>query len=521
MSAQNENDIIAVEIIGDDIPVITQAELLATDYTGDEGAEFLCELFNTINYFESYIDNPEELCCPDESQDGEIPYIILIEKLNDLINFTWAKRTFTRMTRLAGAIQETQRLTQLQKSEHTDYIQCPNCLDYFLNKRNGLEKHMMNPICAERNARMFVKGNNDKKLPSGKYLHTVMVMDNLIGRSIAYKKNIEPELEEEKLAEGTNEDEEEDEEKASLIIEYNELVKRIKKIQSEDHFDIVEGAMIATDEGEDMDEVSIGRFTNDGIREVIENLKNALGEEEGEEEDKIDDYAYVLKTYELDGEYGGLFEVDGNKEFNTTDEAQEAFDVAISTEKFSMIEFIRIDPNSNEHRETIIDVWNNYYKSEFTYVVKVYLGDDYQHNYIYNEKGSWSDQEEAKIAFNKAIECQEYSSIELVCKDDDYDEQLMDEWETDDTCYECGRPLPDREYLNGEDMVCYRCWEGETTKTDSEDEEDDECEFCAWRSEYPESHIQYGNVKCEYITDKYNIVFNEDGEIHSVLRNPV
>ena len=462
MSAQNENDIIAVEIIGDDIPVITQAELLATDYTGDEGAEFLCELFNTINYFESYIDNPEELCCPDESQDGEIPYIILIEKLNDLINFTWAKRTFTRMSRLAEGMKATQRLTQLEKSEHTDYIQCPNCLDYFLNKRNGLEKHMMNPICAERNARMFVKGNNDKKLPSGKYLHTVMVMDNLIGRSIAYKKNIEPELEEEKLDE-----------------------------------EIIIGT-------------KFGGKTWDG-----EDWQTDYGD--------IDDYAYVLKTYEMDGEYGGLFELDGNKEFNTPDEAQEVFDVAISTGEFSMIEFIRIDPNSNEHRETIIDVWNNYYKSEDTYVVKVYLGDEYQHNYIYNEKGSWSDQEEAKEAFRKAIECQEYSSIELVCKkaDDDYDEQLMDEWETDDTCYECGRPLPDGEYLNGEDMVCYRCWEGEATKTDSEEGEDDECEFCGWRSEYPESHIQYGNVKCEYITDKYNIVFNEDGEIHSVLRNPV
>ena len=150
-------------------------------------------------------------------------------------------------------------------------------------------------------------------------------------------------------------------------------------------------------------------------------------------EEKINDYAYVLKTYELDGEYGGLFELDGKKEWDTTDEAQEAFDVAISTEEFSMVEFIRIDPNSNEHRETIIDIWEKDYKSEFTYVVKLYIGDDYQHNYIYNEKGSWSDQEEAKIAFNKAIECQEYSSIELVCKDDDddYNEQLMDEWETD------------------------------------------------------------------------------------------
>jgi hypothetical protein len=442
MSAQNENIIIAVEIIEEDvadIPVITQAELLETDYTGDEGAEFLCELFNTINYLESYLENPEDLCLPDEKQDGELPYIIFIEKLNELRNYTWAKRTLTRMTRLAEGIQATQRLTQLQKSEHPDYVQCPNCLDYFLNKRNGLEKHMANPICAERNARMFVKGNNDKKLPSGKYLHTVMVMNDLIGRSIAYKKNIEPELKEE----------------------------------------------------------------------------------------KINDYVYELKTYQLDGEYGGLFELDGKKEWENIDEAQEAFDVAISTEEFSMVEFIRIDPNSNEHRETIIDIWEKDYKSEYTYVVKVYLGDDYQHNYIYNEKGSWSDQEEAKEAFKNAIECQEYSLVELVCKtgDDDYDEQLMDEWETDDTCYECERPLPDGEYLNRGHLVCHHCWEGETTNTDSEsedeDEDEDECEFCGWRSEYPESHIQYGNVKCEYITDKYNIVFNEDGEIHSVLRNPV
>ena len=451
MNAQNENNIIAVEIIGDvaDMPVITEAdlfisnyiteaELLATDYTGDEGAEFLCELFNTISYFESYIDDPEALCLPDESLDGDLPYAIFIDKMNALRDYTWAKRTFTRMKRLTQGIQATQRLTQLQKSENPNYVQCPDCLDYFLNKRNGLEKHRANPICAERNARMFVKGN-EKKLPSGKYLHTVMVMDNLIGRSIAYKKNIEPELKEE----------------------------------------------------------------------------------------KINDYSYVLKTYELDGEYGGLFEIDGNKEFNTTDEAQEAFDVAISTEEFSMVEFIRIDSNSNEHRETIIDIWEKDYTTEFTYVVKLYLGDEYQHNYIYKRNCSWTCKEEAEKAFTNAIECQEYSSIELVRKtgDDDYDEQLIDEWETDDTCYECGRPLPDGEYLNGEDLVCYHCWGGETTKTDSESEdsesEDDECEFCGWRSEYPESHIKYGNFKCKYITDKYMLELNEDGEIYSVLKNPV
>ena len=62
----------------------------------------------------------------------------------------------------------------------------------------------------------------------------------------------------------------------ALINEFNSLKKRVKKIQPTDHFDIVEGAMSETDEGEDMDELSIGRFTNDGIRAIIDNLKNAL-----------------------------------------------------------------------------------------------------------------------------------------------------------------------------------------------------------------------------------------------------
>ena len=98
-------------------------------------------------------------------------------------------------------------------------------------------------------------------------------MTELVERSQLYKKNIEPELVEETI---------EDEERAPLIAEFNELVKRIKKIQTKDHFDIVEYGMRETEEGGDMYEVSIESFSNDGIREVIENLTNIL--QEGEEE---------------------------------------------------------------------------------------------------------------------------------------------------------------------------------------------------------------------------------------------
>ncbi len=47
----NENNIEAIAVAN--VPV-AEAELLQANYEGDEGAEFLCELMNTMNYFESY-----------------------------------------------------------------------------------------------------------------------------------------------------------------------------------------------------------------------------------------------------------------------------------------------------------------------------------------------------------------------------------------------------------------------------------------------------------------------------------
>ena len=45
-------------------------------------------------------------------------------------------------------------------------------------------------------------------------------------------------------------------------------------------------------------------------------------------------------------------------------------------------------------------------------------------------------------------------------------------------------------------------------------EEDGECKDCAWRSEYPQSHILYcGGTGCAYIRKHYETWFNEDGEL--------
>jgi hypothetical protein len=47
---------------------------------------------------------------------------------------------------------------------------------------------------------MFLKGTTNK-LPDGKILRICLVLDDLIKKSIAYKKSIEPELEEEIITE--------------------------------------------------------------------------------------------------------------------------------------------------------------------------------------------------------------------------------------------------------------------------------------------------------------------------------
>ena len=40
------------------------------------------------------------------------------------------------------------------------------------------------------------------------------------------------------------------------------------------------------------------------------------------------------------------------------------------------------------------------------------------------------------------------------------------------------------------------------------------CEYCGWHAELPESHIQHSKcVGCKYISDKYIVWFDEDGEL--------
>jgi len=121
----------------------------------------------------------------------------------------WYKKTEQRMERKTLP-KKRELLTQLQKSEHPDYKDwcCPECRRYYKGSK-ALKYHKDRDICDERHNDLIVKATKEQ-IVSPKFLHTTAAMTNLVARAIMYKKNIEPELEEEELSESEEESEEED-----------------------------------------------------------------------------------------------------------------------------------------------------------------------------------------------------------------------------------------------------------------------------------------------------------------------
>jgi len=199
----------------------------------------------------------------------------------------WYKKTEQRMERNTLP-KKSEHLTQLQKSEHPDYKNwcCPKCRRYYKGSK-ALKSHMDRDICDERHNDLIVKATKEQ-IVTPKFLHTTAAMTNLIARSVMYKKNIEPELEEEELSES---------------------------------------------------------------------------EEESEGE-----CVYVIKTWDMDGKYAGLWEdSEGNKEFKNEDEAKLQYEYATDGEQdYCGVSLIKINPNSNENRETCIYDWE-YTPSDYYY----------------------------------------------------------------------------------------------------------------------------------------------------------
>ena len=86
-------------------------------------------------------------------------------------------------------------------------------------------------------------------------------------------------------------------------------------------------------------------------------IRSAM-EEELEEEDIEEEttFEYVVKTYDKENNYAGLFELDCVKCWTTEAEAREAFNIAIQTGEMGAVELVEINPDS-EIRENVIGEW--------------------------------------------------------------------------------------------------------------------------------------------------------------------
>ena len=216
MSAQNEmnNEItitiaevvataVEVDIVADNLLPVTIANILDADFSNDDEAEFLQGVLTIEKMIEDIIlsDHPEDFLLP--SDDDLPPALKLLEYIDALKDYKFGARTLDRMDRrLRGEnIVVEEKLTQLQKSEHPDYKDwcCPKCRRYYKGAR-ALRFHMDRNICSERHNDLIVKATKEQ-IVSPKFLHTTAAMTDLVARSFMYKKNIEPELEEETIEE--------------------------------------------------------------------------------------------------------------------------------------------------------------------------------------------------------------------------------------------------------------------------------------------------------------------------------
>jgi len=50
-------------------------------------------------------------------------------------------------------------------------------------------------------------------------------------------------------------------------------------------------------------------------------------------------------------------------------------------------------------------------------------------------------------------------------------------------------------------------------------DDDDSCTYCGWCCEFPQSHIEHSIYnKCKYISSKYDLCYDSDGEIKATLK---
>ena len=311
--------IVAEEFNMNAVMAISVAELLTEDFTNDDEAEFVQGLLEIEMAIEDIIlsDNPEEFLLP--TQDDLAPALKLLEKIEELKNLRFGRRTISRMERrVVGEnliVQEP--LTQLQKSTHPDYKDwcCPKCLNYYKGKKN-LMFHMEREICSTNHTRLVVKAVT-KKVVTPFFYHIASTLAPLFERAEQGRRQRQNELEEEMYALSDSDNEEEQVETAEEDI-------KVVTITAEEQAE------------------------NDVTANVYE--------EEEQEDAELAEYeirTWVYNTETKDIEYAGLFEVDGKDCWTIFEKPREKFDWAIQTGEMVCVELVV------KQTDEIIDEWED------------------------------------------------------------------------------------------------------------------------------------------------------------------
>ena len=237
----------------------------------------------------------------------------------------WYRKVEKRMNGRRMVVKP--RLTDQQKAESPDYMLCVCCVEY-VEKDYYRRVHIHLAKHKKNEIARNMRRTNDKvKKVDASFIYNAKKVNDGIDRLITLMKNKQPELEEEQILE-----------------EDNHIVSITAEEQEE----------------------------NDATANIYE-----------EDEDIV----YVVKTWDKYGEYAGLFEVDGVKQWDDLEEATEKYGWAIDCGDMEAVELVKIDPNS-EDRETIIYDWEGEVEEEEVY--GVCIGCNQEGKFIGKEGDDWT-----------------------------------------------------------------------------------------------------------------------------------
>ena len=366
MSLNNEmnTEIVNAEIINTEIMPITMAELLEQDFHNDDEAEFLQAVLQIQMEIENVIlsDNPEEFLLPTEEEDLS-PAMILIEKLEELKSFRFGDRTLARMERTIRNVNQVKRsfLTESEKANHPEYTKCPECLRHFT--KSYLGHHLGTAVCLKvKTAHNLRPAGTDKKKVSDKIYNACLDLEDLYSRAVAYKKNIEPELQEEEYEENTATICQGCGKETDYEIDIGCVCEECNDKQTEEDNQICIGCEKPAEyyidnnyicgecNSKRNDEHIWDEYGNEHIGHLLRFRGNTQ-------------VLYKVKLWEGEGEYIGLYEDnEGERYWKTEGEGETYYDEAIESGDWTGVQLVRVSKYSDD--ESVIGDWEEEYTND-------------------------------------------------------------------------------------------------------------------------------------------------------------